>query len=450
MKKWFAFVGILLTFFACKEEVGNRYQEMGLPSFKMDIADATMLALCGPNGQTRAEAGSVGLYKIDADGNMTAVFATTDSTQEIVQLVPEKIISLSADYVLMYRFQIYAEDGTNYGYLGDWNDSYIIRKRDGAMFKIDGTKYPEIADSNLSFYEEEYGIDVKPRMDKNGNVYYLVSSGDVYKFSLNNLSDITMQRITLDQFPIQINSWPFHPYEVNPDGHCIASVSSDAGEKVILYKAEGGMYEFPAKENVFEYFVGYNGDLYCCSEVGNYTNFEYRIFPLNIGTQVEYDFENAISKKTQTAYADYNAHVITLENGYTHVLLSTREEMNNMLVYDSKNDMIKEVGFMPGKMEKVIGISNNSIYRIMDNTIYKYDFVTDEKSTIPIQFDFSTCTVYKDWQAYNVPQGSKFIICAIRNTDLAILRIEIDMETGKAIVFEDMQDRPIISLVQIA
>lgn len=100
-------------------------------------------------------------------------------------------------------------------------------------------------------------------------------------------------------------------------------------------------------------------------------------------------------------------------------------------------------------MEEVVGISNNCIYRIMDHKIYKYDFVAEEKSVTPIDFDFNTCTVYKDWMAYNVPNGSKFILGAIRNSDMAILRIEVDMETGKATVFEDLQDRPIVTLVQL-
>ena len=61
----------------------------------------------------------------------------------------------------------------------------------------------------------------------------------------------------------------------------------------------------------------------------------------------------------------------------------------------------------------------------------------------------SISTIYKDWSACNVPDDSKFILGAIRNSDMAILRIEVDMESGKSTVFEDIQDRPIVTLVQL-
>lgn len=202
---------------------------------------------------------------------------------------------------------------------------------------------------------------------------------------------------------------------------------------------------------MFNCFVGYNGDLYCCSypnEKDYSSNKQYKIYPLEVGAQVLYDFENAVSKTTQTSYSGSDSRIYTLENKYIHVLVAT-DDTNNMLVYNSKEETIKEVGFTPGTLEDVVGVSNNSIYRIMDNKIYKYDFVSDEKDITPIDFDFSSCTVYKKWSAYNVPNGSKFILGAIRNSDMAKLRIEVDMESGKATVFEDMQDRPIVTLVQI-
>ena len=225
----------------------------------------------------------------------------------------------------------------------------------------------------------------------------------------------------------------------------------DLGEKYILYKADGGLYEFPKSDDVFDYFVGYNGKMYCCScsDKGNYWgNKQYKVFPLEIGVEVSYDLVQAISKETQTNYAWDRSRIYTLENGFIHVLLAT-DDTNNMLVYNSKDNTIREVGFLPGEMEDVVGISNNCIYRIMNNSIYKYDFMAEEKSVIPIDFDFSGCATYRDWDTYNAPQGSKFILGAIRNSDMARLRIEVDMETGKSTVFEDAQDRPIVTLVQV-
>lgn len=461
MNKWLGIAFLLFAFISCKDDGGgNQFYGMDLSSIKMDISDAKMLAICGPNEQTRSGIDEIGLFKIDDDGNMTAVQTTVEGTQEEVRLVPERMVPLSEDYVLMTHIMVYSENDPYGTYLGDYMDSYVVRKSDGAVFKIDGEKYPAFSDTYFYSNYEEYGVDMNPRTDKHNNAYCLVSSqtgngGDIYKFSLGNLSDVTMQRITLDQFPVYVSNYPLHPYEVDDAGNCVTFVNSVDGnqKRVILYKALGGMYEFPEDLNIFEYFVGDNGNLYCCSQTGDWGNYEYRIYPLEIGNQVNYNFSNSISKRTQTAYADYDAKVVSLENGYIHVFLasasSAQEGANNMLVFNSRTNEIKEVGFLPGEMNKVIGISNNSIYRIMNHSIYKYDFLTDEKSVIPIQFDFNTCSIYRDWQAYNVPQGSKFILGAIRNTDMAILRIEVDMETGEATVFEDIQDRPIISLVQI-
>ena len=77
-----------------------------------------------------------------------------------------------------------------------------------------------------------------------------------------------MQQVTLDQFPLSYYS--NHPYEVDKRGNCVTTVDIEgtSEKRTILYKSEGGMYEFPQSDGVFNYFVGYNGDLYCCSFFG--------------------------------------------------------------------------------------------------------------------------------------------------------------------------------------
>ena len=121
-----------------------------------------------------------------------------------------------------------------------------------------------------------------------------------------------------------------------------------------------------------------------------------------------------------------------------------------MLVYNSKENTLREITCMEGEMSEAIGYNRNSIYRIMGNQIYEYNFDSNQEKLIPIDYDLNSCTAYQSWKAYNVAQGSKFILCAIRNSDMAILRIEVDMATGKTTVHEDSQEKKIISLVQIA
>lgn len=449
MKKLFSLSLILLFLMSCnKDDNGSR--ELDMAMVKLNIADAEMLALCGNETKTKSDQQGSDLFKIDKNGKMSAVYWVMPGTTDTLGIIPSLILPLSEEYVLFSGVEVSCSNPDSYYYM-KYGDSYVIRKKDGAVFKIDGEKYPEFSNLNYGYsHVNGKDLDLNPRTDKFDNAYCLAggySPEGVYKFALGSLSDITIQKVSLDQFPVE--SWlSTHPFEVDFKGNCITFVDKD---RVILYKAEGGLYEFPQTENVFNYFVGYNGDLYCCS----YPNEEdysrekkYKIYPLEVGVQVLYDFDNAVSKTTQTSYSGYDSRIYTLENKYIHVLLAT-DDTNNMLVYNSKDETIKEVGFTPGTLEEVVGVSNNSIYRIMDNKIFKYDFVSDQKSITPIDFDFSSCSVYKKWSAYNVPNGSKFILGAIRNSDMAKLRIEVDMESGKATVFEDMQDRPIVTLVQI-
>lgn len=448
MKKFFSLSLILLFLMSCNKD-DNGYRELDMAMVKLNIADAEILALCGNETKTKSDQQGSDLFKIDKNGKMSAVFWVVPGTTDTLSIVPNLILPLSEEYVLFSGIEVACNNPDSHYYINSYGDSYVIRKKDGAVFKIDGYKYPDFQNLYYAYYYAD-DKDLNPRTDKLNNAYCLAgdnnSSRSVYKFALGSLSDITMQKVNLDQFPV--DSYNTHPFEVDFKGNCITFVKDD---RVILYKAEGGLYEFPQEENVFNCFVGYNGDLYCCSypnEKDYSSNKQYKIYPLEVGAQVLYDFENAVSKTTQTSYSGSDSRIYTLENKYIHVLVVT-DDTNNMLVYNSKEETIKEVGFTPGTLEDVVGVSNNSIYRIMDNKIYKYDFVSDEKDITPIDFDFSSCTVYKKWSAYNVPNGSKFILGAIRNSDMAKLRIEVDMESGKATVFEDMQDRSIVTLVQI-
>ena len=450
MKRIISSVLLLASLIACDKD-DNSYNNFSLSSVRMDIADAQMLALCGSGTQTKSSTDDLSLFKIDKDGNMTAVRSMVDGTNEEVRLVPESIWPLSDEYILCPRITYY-RSGEDWG-SSDGN-SYLINKKSGRMYVIDGNKYPDFRETDFS-NQIENGIDVNPRTDDLNNAYCLVkgysSSGmSIYKFALENFDNITMQKVNLDQFPIEIGNYR-HPFEVDAAGNCMTYVRlDDLGEKYILYKADGGLYEFPKSDGVFDYFVGYNGKMYCCScSDKDWQNKQYKVFPLEIGVEVSYDLAQAVSKDTQTTYnVWYGARIYTLENGFIHALIAT-DDTNNMLVYNSKDNTIKEVGFLPGEMEDVVGISNNCIYRIMNKSIYKYDFIAEEKSVTPIDFDFSGYAIYRDWDTYNVPQGSKFILGAIRNSDMARLRIEVDMETGKSTVFEDAQDRPIVTLVQV-
>ena len=448
----------LMSFIACDKDDNGNNREVNLSMCRMEIADAKMLAICN-NGSavTKSSDEELSLFKIDQNGAMTIVRCIQEGTNEVVELRVPSIIPISNEFILCPRIEYPVQSADGYVWYNWDGDSYLINKTTGRFYRIDRQKYPDINSLEYSFPElSKQKYDINPRTDALGNAYIAVPEKcRIYKFSLKDVDNITMQQINLEQFPVAC--WYSHPYEVDAFGNCLTYFQDNAlGEKILLYKAAGGMFEFPKADGVLNYFVGQDGNFICCSQFGEWRNYEYKFYPIKPGVNVDYDLARAASKKTQTEYAReyrYKHGAYTLKNGYIHVLLSPDNispNPNTMLVYNSKDNTVKEVGFIPGEMENVVGIDNNSIYRIMDKKIYKYDFIKEEKSVIPIAYDFSGCTTYKDWDTYNVGQGSKFILGAIRNSDMAALRIEVDMETGKTRVFENPQDRQIITLVQVS
>lgn len=461
MKKYLCMMLALATLSGCKDDFNG--QEWATSAVtKIDITGAQMLALTGNDMRTRAGADDLGFYKVNENGDLEAVYTfETEDGKEMkseVQLVPSMILPLSDDYVFLVDCSAQNSEGGNF----IWGLNYIVRKSDGAVFYIEEN---DILYGGMSTYDWGYpeNSDIMPRTDLNNNSYFIGYNYDgnevVYKLALNSASNnLKIQQVSLDQFYLRHGTTGtnrMHPFEVDAVGNCITTADiyyeNSSDPKVILYKANGGIYEMPKDAGVFDYFVGYDGRMCCWSYLDDNYPYSYKAFPLEIGANVEYDIKNATS--IDSSIGRYNlSRPYTLENKYIHVLCTVNENetQNQMLVYNSKENTLREITCMEGEMSEAIGYNRNSIYRIMGNQIYEYNFDSNQEKLIPIDYDLNSCTAYQSWKAYNVAQGSKFILCAIRNSDMAILRIEVDMATGKTTVHEDSQEKKIISLVQIA
>ena len=164
MKKLFSLSLILLFLISCNKD-DNGYRELDMAMVKLNIADAEMLALCGNETKTKSDQQVSDLFKIDKNGKMSAVFGMVLGTTDTLRIVPRFILSLSEEYVLFSGIEVSCNNPDTHYYINSYGDSYIIRKKDGAVFKIDGDKYPDF--QNL-YYEtfNEKGNGLNPRIDK--------------------------------------------------------------------------------------------------------------------------------------------------------------------------------------------------------------------------------------------------------------------------------------------
>lgn len=227
MKKIISLCLSTLCLFASCDKGNDPNKKYEITSMRLEIANAKMLATCGDNA-TKAGDASLDLFKIDKDGNMTAVRCWTSEdngqqTETTVKLVPEVIVPLNDEYVIFSNINVY-DGGTRV--LSLYSENYLIRKRDGAIFRIGWEEFP----SMFSNYDDLIGrgINTTPRMDEQANVYCLAGGGyptDIYKLTLSNPDNLTFQKITLPQFPLE--SYGITPFEVDKNGNCIASVSQE-------------------------------------------------------------------------------------------------------------------------------------------------------------------------------------------------------------------------------
>ena len=214
---------------------------------RMDIDGAVSLAL-NPIS-TRAAGGEAlpsGLYKIDSNGNITAVhvYITEDTLgnkiehQEVLRVVPQKIFKITENFMLAAECWYYEEGNTLGNWFGLSSHYLLVRLSDGKIWSVD-----KIEDNLLNNYID-YSLRGSFLQDEKGNLYHC--NINVYKFNLDG-NIPSYEQVTSG---IDIGSETFHI----ADNGVFWSVSTD-------YKAYHGDIDFAWPYSGFQSIsLGYGFD----------------------------------------------------------------------------------------------------------------------------------------------------------------------------------------------
>jgi hypothetical protein len=198
---------------------------------KIDIANATNLFIA-PGSASRSIGRVAGdsnvLFKITDDGYVQEVQYIDENGKETrVDNAPSAIYDVNETYVIIC-----------FGY----NEGYLVRKTDGAVFSLNEAGLP------LSIFQN-YANAKTVQSDSQGNIYYTVNNpAELIKINTSDPNNLTKVAW------VEGYVWPF---EVSPAGHIIYSVNNQARIK----KANGGFINLSASyfwiglDNNIKYFA---------------------------------------------------------------------------------------------------------------------------------------------------------------------------------------------------
>lgn len=212
----FIMVASVLIMAGCSDNDGGpkmNYAKMRLG--RMDLKGAVSLGLSKGRPGSRAIDGeylSAGLYKVDANGNISAVavYFTTDTEgnrlehEEKLRIVPYKMFNLTDNYMLFAWCKYYDSDGDMVQDQWDNNDNIkyqkvpyedlLVRKSDGKIWCVD-----KISDNIFEGYGSREKLRGKFIENSLGNLYMVGNYDYVYKFNLNN-AEPSFEQISPDRF----------------------------------------------------------------------------------------------------------------------------------------------------------------------------------------------------------------------------------------------------------
>ncbi|MDE6702810.1 MAG: hypothetical protein K2K00_03940 [Muribaculaceae bacterium] len=200
---------------SCSDD-GPDYGKMRVS--RMYIAGAKAVGFIASSTGSRGEALSSGLYKIDANGNISAVavYFTEDEEgnqtkhESEVKLKYAKMANAGNDYIYFSNCQFF---DNNEDYISGLPRKILVRKTDGKMWNLD-EKYTGIDFS----YAYDDGDGLQPwqfYQDYSGTLYYADQVnrwkvGNIYKFNLKT-EPATIEQVTAN---VELDS----PYSVDSQG----------------------------------------------------------------------------------------------------------------------------------------------------------------------------------------------------------------------------------------
>ena len=186
---------------------------------RMDIVGAKAVGFIDADNNSRGEALSSGLYKIDANGNITAVavYFTEDESgnqskhESEVKLKDAYMQDIGNDFIYFGFCRFVDKKGE---YIYGLPSEILVRKSDGKMWDLSDNAY----ELKFPTYSNEGFADWQFFQSYDGTLYYASSKSAIHKF------DLKTEPATIQQVTANIELDP--PYAVDSKGVICAPVNS--------------------------------------------------------------------------------------------------------------------------------------------------------------------------------------------------------------------------------
>lgn len=473
MRKLYSFIfgiaSIALLMVACntnKGESGNTSKTIKMD--KLDLGNAKYLSLTDVSTRSQPEdAGEVGLFKIDDQGNISAVVlscvesedGTVTQVRKDIRVVPRHLISFLGVYTLMsdcdfktseeehFNMRAYYEPGSREPF------NILVRNSDGKIFYI-----PQSANKYFESLENPVAA-----LDAKENLYFIsTQSWDLLMITAQN-EDLVIKQVNpvgvagseiwpLDNGTIIIDEFGDAYVFLYPNGGFETIIpdtfSSDMGQQTYyLAETEDGIKAIQLERRDGtpqpEYVVTLN-DYHVGTSVG-----ERSFSPISsISSGTEYS-----TKLGDANYLDWVSKVGISWKNWIYPLYETSDSyfLGTCLVVDKRTQQITALNWDQ---------SNNVIFPTKDNT-YKglawnvnstsaswFDIKTFEHGVV--NFDFSMVGAFvKSGYIVDIPSG-RVIMTGVRNSDGKQIVCIIDIETGYIVDYSENDNiRPITVLIPL-
>lgn len=476
---------------SCSDD-GPDYGKMRVS--RMDIAGAKAVGFIDSSTGSRGEALSSGLYKIDANGNISAVavYFTEDEEgnqtkhESEVRMEQAGMANVGNDYIYFYYCSFTDKHGE---YIYGLPLRILVRKTDGKMWNLDeeytGIDFP-LSSGELrpwQFYQ-----------DYNGTLYYAAQVkdkgkvGNIYKFNLKT------EPATIEQVTANVELYP--PYSVDSQGIIFGGRNFSYGKFVWQNSGFQDLYDIelpPTKtdysdivdgltaapyqkydENIVENFRGQyyliRGINYYSWKINGHTVYDTNYPFVDMGTCNKFsigsvpgsaavDMSETINIKNDSG-SDYGYYGYEIKSVMVtpHYILTSGVIGDD--IYSRKDYWItalnpekkewKWVCETPSAIDFTRSLSYNDHYWIIteqDGDLGAFWFHPGSLKSGFVKFD-TTLPSYMNSSEYEVVDG-KVIFSGVNPADSHKVKIIIDLTTGSAVTNDDAPEMLFSTLISL-
>lgn len=489
-----AFAAIVLTGCTSAGE-GGGFGPGGSGRLKLqslDIADAKYLSLVGGSDASRAAGESPALFKMDADGNMSAVVLTCTEEEDgtvkrqrtDIRVIPSDIIPLTEAYTYLHDCDFVDEEGqpfpmymyASYESEGWSRFNLLVRNADGRIFYIPSAAHRYF--DNLPSYQENS----MSQLDGAGNLYLYCwdnSGSKMIAVTTQENGEVVVRQLNPDTLMLHNQSGEFF---VLNNGTVVMLSGYDESEHLVLYP-DGG-FEFLSMDSDAEdpeavathsRLVKLGDELYSFVVSRRYEEgkpFDYRVFlqSLRVGaTYGDWEYledvntllESGTDYSTDPADPAYLPWAARLSWWWNAALTEF------LPLFETSQWYLFNYGFAIDKQLEQLRIWSDEergrmILPRSDNTyagrawstfdvengIRWFDVETFESGEVRFDNpDAGAPAIWNEWRE-NIP-GGEIVRTGIRQTDGKPVICTIRIDTGRVTVSVLEDDRPVVALVPL-